>query len=142
MVVRVNVDPRRRGLLPLWEKGPLRVRDDLLGMCGKPLQRSRGAPERLHSPGGVSRAVDEPVLERVVSVVAIGAERVQILRDPMLVVAESVVVSGAKLCEENLVLSSLDELVGGLAAFRVDLLRPFVIGFRVDNRDSDGGLSG
>ena len=41
------------------------------------------------------------MFESVIGVVAVGAERVEILRDPML--AEGIVMSGAELCEEDLI---------------------------------------
>ena len=59
----------------------------------------------------------------------------------MCVVSKSGVVAGAKLSEEDLIFSCLDELVGCVAALRVHLFRPFVVGFRVDDRGFDSGQS-
>ena len=57
------------------EKGLLRVHDDLFGMRGEPLRRSRGASERRHSPGGVCGTVDNRVLKSVIGVAEFGAGR-------------------------------------------------------------------
>ena len=45
--------------------------------------------------------VKDPVFKSVIGVVAVRAERVEILRDPML--AEGIVMTGVELCEEDLI---------------------------------------